>query len=196
MAGSARSKTFQMAALALIGAGLLVLGVLALIVWPKPEASASSKQAGSVVPARVEFPAPALVLNDLHGARVSLSDYLGQVVLVNNWATWCPPCKEEMPALQAYYDDHLHQDFTVIAIEAGEPVEEVAQFASDYGLTFPVWPDPTQAAAVAFHNPALPNSYVIDKSGTVRLVWIGAVDRDTLEAYVTPLLEEVLWMQK
>jgi len=190
MAGSVSGKTFRAVALALIGAGLLVLGVLTLILWPNPEASASSTQGRSVVPARVEFPVPTLALSDLQGKPVSLSDYLGQIVLVNNWATWCPPCKEEMPALQAYYEDHHQQDFTVIAIEAGEPVDEVVQFVSAYGLTFPIWPDPAQAATDAFRNPALPNSYVIDKNGIVRLAWIGAVDQDMLEAYVTPLLEE------
>lgn len=190
MKGSLRSRNLQIAALALTGAGLLIIGVLALVVWLNPAASASSKYQRPVAPARVELPAPALALSDLHGAPVALNDYLGQVVLVNNWATWCPPCKEEMPILQAYYEDHQQQDFTIIAIEAGEPVEQVAQFASKYGLTFPVWPDPDQVAAAAFHNPALPNSYVIDKSGTIRLVWMGAVDRDALEEYVTPLLEE------
>ncbi|HSF82312.1 MAG TPA: TlpA disulfide reductase family protein [Anaerolineales bacterium] len=185
-----KSKAFQLMAMGLIGAGLLVLGMLAMIMLPKPEASAGSTGESPAIPARVEFYAPALVLHDLDGRSVSLSDYPGQVVLVNNWATWCPPCKEEMPALQAFYEDHQHQDFTIIAIEAGEPVAEVAQFVAAYGLTFPVWPDPDQQAAAAFHNPALPNSYVIDKNGTVRLVWMGGVDQATLEKYVTPILEE------
>ena len=181
----------------LVGAGLLILGVLAGILLLTNEANANRSQPDnetaqlpSVVPAQVNFPAPDLSLNDVEGNPVSLADYRGRVVLVNNWATWCPPCKAEMPALQAYYEDHQDQGFVLVAIEAGEPADEVAQFASDYGLTFPVWLDPDSAALEAFNNFTLPSSYVIDAQGTVRLAWSGAISREMLETYLTPLLEE------
>jgi peroxiredoxin len=95
-----------------------------------------------------------------------------------------------MPTLKEYFEDHQEKGFVVIAIEAGEPVSEVAQFADEYGLTFPVWADPDQKALSAFRNNALPNSYVIDRRGQVRLAWTGAINREMLEKYVTPLLEE------
>jgi peroxiredoxin len=144
----------------------------------------------SVVPVAVSYPAPELQLENLSGEKVSLDDHLGQVVLVNNWAIWCPPCKAEMPVLQDYYDDHRAEGFRLIGIEAGEPVEEVAAFAKQYGLSFLIWPDPTQAALAAFRNNSLPSSYVIDREGQVRLAWTGAINREMLEAYVTPLLVE------
>lgn len=174
----------------LIGVGLLVLGVVALIVLPKADNPVGPSGEHSVLPVEVDYPAPELAMTDLQGAPVSLADYRGRVVLVNNWATWCPPCKAEMPTLQDYYDDHRHQDFTIIAIEAGDPTFEVADFVEQYGLTFIVWPDPTQSATVAFRNPALPSSYLIDRAGTVRLAWTGAINRETLEKYVTPIVEE------
>jgi peroxiredoxin len=181
----------QILALALIGAGLLVFGVIALVVLPKPAATTGNTPSlSSAIPARVDFAAPSLSLTDLQGQSVSLADYLGQVVLVNNWATWCPPCKQEMPTLKAYFEGHRRQKFTVLAIEAGEPASEVANFVRTYGLTFPVWPDPAQKAMDAFHNDALPSSYVIDRSGRVRLAWTGAISREVLEKYITPLLEE------
>jgi peroxiredoxin len=176
--------------MALIGMGILVLGLVALIALPKSGGPNSTSGERSVVPVEVDYPAPELALTDLQGNPVSLADYLGQVVLVNNWATWCPPCKAEMPILQNYYDDHHHQGFTIIAIEAGEPVFEVVDFVEQYGLTFVVWPDPNQSAAVAFRNPALPSSYLIDRMGSVRLAWTGAIDRATLEKYITPIVEE------
>ena len=187
--GRKRSRG-QILAMALIGAGLLALGVGALLILPKPDISAGVEDSISAVPAEVYYPAPALALIDLQGAPVSLEDYRGTVVLVNNWATWCPPCKEEMPTLQAYFEDHRQQGFTIVAIEAGEPVDEVQVFVDDYGLTFPVWPDPTLQATAAFRNPGLPSSYVIDRQGNVRLAWAGAINRQMLEKHVTPLLEE------
>jgi peroxiredoxin len=181
----------QILALALIGGGLLVFGVIALVVLAKPAATTGNRSPiSSAIPAQVDFAAPSLSLIDLQGQPASLADYRGQVVLVNNWATWCPPCKEEMPTLKAYFEDHRRQKFTVLAIEAGESAAEVADFVKAYGLTFPVWPDPAQKALDAFHNDALPSSYVIDRTGRVRLAWSGAVSREALEKYITPLLEE------
>jgi peroxiredoxin len=143
-----------------------------------------------VLPAKVEFAAPDLTLTDLSGAAVSLADWRGQVVLVNNWATWCPPCKAEMPELQAYYQAHRQRGFVVFAIEAGEPLAEVTAFADRYRLAFPVWVDEESAALEAFQNWDLPSSYVIDPYGIVRLAWVGPINRETLEQYVTPLLGE------
>lgn len=174
----------------MVGAGLLILGVAALMLLPKPALNATNADENSVVPARVNFPAPDLHLKDVQGNPASLKDYRGKVVLVNNWATWCPPCKAEMPGLETYYQEHQNLSFTLIAIEAGEPAEEVSQFVKSYGLTFPVWLDPGNKALDAFNNQALPNSYVIDKNGVVRLAWAGGISLDMLEKYVTPLLKE------
>jgi peroxiredoxin len=172
----------------LVGAGLLILGVAAFFMLPKPDAVAGDEL--SALPVEVEYPAPSLELTDLDGNPVSLADFRGQVVLVTNWATWCPPCKAEMPTLQEFYDDNAANGFTIIAISAGEPTADVSAFVKQYGLTFPVWPDLTQKATIAFRNPGLPSSYMIDRNGIVRLAWTGAITRKTLDKFVTPYLEE------
>jgi peroxiredoxin len=175
--------------LLLIGAGMILLGITAFLMLPRPEAGGEEQPRElSAVPVAVNMPAPALRLNNLQGEPVSLADYRGQWILVNNWATWCPPCKAEMPTLQAYFDDHRGQNFTIIAIESGQPVEEVAEFVRAYGLTFNVWPDPDENVYDAFRNISLPASWVIDPLGQIRLTWTGAISREMLEAYVTPLL--------
>lgn len=143
----------------------------------------------SAVPAQVNYAAPELSLTDLQGTSHSLADYRGQVVLVNLWATWCPPCKEEMPILEAYYNKYVDQGFKIIAINDGDPRTDVQQFVQDYQLTFPVWLDPTYIATEqAFKTLNLPSSYVIDREGTVRLMWVGGVNRKTLDQHVTPLI--------
>lgn len=166
-----------------------MFGLLGFLLLPRDGAQALQQEA-SAIPVPVDFPAPEIELSDLDGNPVSLASYQGQVVLVNNWATWCPPCKAEMPVLQAFYEAHKDQGFAIIAIEAGDSEEAVAQFVKDQKLSFPVWPDQKTIALTAFRNQSLPSSYVIDREGQVRLAWTGAVNRETLEKYVTPMIQE------
>ena len=179
----------QFLALGVFGFGLIILGLLALILLPKGKVASGSSQPGAI-PVPVNYPAPDLTLMDLSGKKVSLADFKGSVVLVNNWATWCPPCKDEMPVLQAYDNAHAAQGFATIAVEAGEPPGQVAEFANSLHLAFHVWPDPGMRSVAAFKNMSLPNTYIIDRTGTVRLAWTGAVTEKTLEKYVTPIILE------
>ncbi len=173
-----------------LASGLFLFGAAVIFALPRAEEAVIARGEASSIPAAVNYPAPELTLSDLQGNPSSLTDYLGQVVLVNNWATWCPPCKAEMPALQAYYQTHAAQGFVILGIEAGEPADEVTAFVKQYGLTFPVWLDPKGLALKAFRNFSLPSSYVIDRDGVVRLAWSGAISREMLEKYVTPLVEK------
>ena len=145
----------------------------------------------STVPIKVNFPAPELTLTDTQGVSRSLADYRDQVVLVNLWATWCPPCKEEMPALQSFYNKHKDQGFVVVAINDGDPSADVLQFVKDYRLTFPVWLDPTYIATEqAFKTLNLPSSFVIDRDGMIKLQWVGGISRRMLDQHVAPLITE------
>ncbi len=185
-------ESLKRLALIITGLGLLALGAVALIFLLNPgeEAPVAEQNWNSVVPQQVDFPAPELNLTDLNGNPVSLSALTGQVVLLNNWAFWCPPCRDELPELQAYYDQRRQQGFTIIGVEAGDEKEDVLYHIKLFKLSYPIWLDPNKAAVIAFRNSTLPNSYVIDRTGKVRLAWSGAVDRAMLEKYVTPLLEE------
>jgi cytochrome c biogenesis protein CcmG/thiol:disulfide interchange protein DsbE len=190
-------KKSSILAMVLVGAGFVMLGLMAgwLLLAPDRVSDAARIIAGSdennsAIPAEVSFPAPKLSLTGLDGSRHTLDDYKGQVVLVNNWATWCPPCKAEMPTLEEYFEDHKEQGFILIAIEAGESEDEVNEFADKNNLTFQVWLDPRSLALDIFQNWSLPSSYIIDREGIVRLAWTGAVSRAMLDRYITPMLEE------
>ena len=183
---SSKSKNRALS-LIFLGFWLLVIAVAAYILLQDTDESSSNLPA---VPARVDYPAPDLSLTDVEGNSTSLADYRGKVVLVNLWATWCPPCKEEMPALEAFYREHAGDGFTIVAINDGDSAAEVVQFVKDYGLTFPVWLDPTYIATErAFKTLNLPSSFVIDRDGQIVLSWVGGVNLKTLEKYVTPIIE-------
>ena len=177
----------------MIGIGLILVGIALFLLWPKNRdavASPSSPISNSVVPVSVNYPAPQLSLQNTNGKTESLEDFRENVVLVNNWATWCPPCKAEMPTLEKYYEAHASEGFEIIAIEAGDGKDQVAQFADDLNLKFAVWLDPDGASLNAFRNGNLPNSYVIDRQGMVRYAWTGEINLAMLEKYVTPLIAE------
>jgi len=169
--------------------GLLLIG-FAFLIMALPRGEGKASPSSSVIPLRVNYPAPELSLETIDGKIESLADYRDDVVLVNNWATWCPPCKAEMPTLAAYYKQHRAEGFAIIAIEAGEPADVVSQFIRDYNLIFPVWLDPDGKSLRTFGNGNLPNSYVIDRAGIVRYAWTGEISQTMLEKYVTPLLIE------
>ncbi|HVF24697.1 MAG TPA: TlpA disulfide reductase family protein [Anaerolineales bacterium] len=180
-------QTLKALPLILVGLGLTLAAVSTYFILQDAEPQTNFL----TVPVKVNYDAPGLTLTDIHGVEHSISDYRGQVVLVNLWATWCIPCKEEMPALQSFYDDNKDKGFTVIAINDGDLLADVAKFAEDYDLTFPIWLDPTYTATEqAFKTMNLPSSFLIDQDGTVQLLWVGGISRAMLEEHVTPFITE------
>ena len=185
----ARPAPGQFVAMFMIGTGLIAIGIMFFLLLNNNNYTASA-QDFSTVPAEVNFPAPELVLEDLSGKPVSLEDYRGSIVLVNLWATWCPPCREEMPTLLKFYEKYKDDGFVLIAINQEEPREVVEPFVKEFGLTFPVWLDLEYLAEREFNTMNLPSSYVIDRTGTVRLMWIGGISKKNLEKYVPDIIME------
>src|SRR5438105_13973428 len=119
-------------------------------------------------PPLVGSPAPEIVLKDLQGRDVKLSDLRGKVVLVNFWATWCKPCKEEMPAMQASYDKLRDKGFVVLAVNELEDTARVAEHIRTHGHTFEVVMDQNNRVANMYGVVGLPASFLIDPQGIVR----------------------------
>jgi len=184
------SQKTNLLPLILAGLGIITLIAVGLILRSNQGEAVESINALTFPPVEVNQPAPELTLFDLDGNEVSLTDFQGEVILVNNWATWCPPCREEMPEFKAYYDKYKDQGFQVIAIEAGEPEAEVRNFVEQAGLDFVILLDPENKSLITFQHNSLPNSFVIDRKGNLRLAWLGAINGPTFEKYVTPLLKE------
>ncbi len=179
----------RLAAFLLVGAGLLAIAFVLLLLNGQTQTASASREF-SAVPVAVNYPAPDLSLHDLDGNPISLRDYRGVVVMVNLWATWCPPCKEEMPTLVSFYEKYKHKGFVLIAINQEESREVVLPFVREYGLTFPVWLDPEYLAEREFKTMNLPSSFVIDRAGNVRLAWIGGISMRNLEKYVPDVINQ------
>ena len=189
MTNSPQPPRARLYAMILMGIGFIAFGVV-LFFLLQNNPPAITVEDLSAVPAEVDFAAPDLALKDLAGNPVALKDHLGSVVLVNLWATWCPPCKQEMPALEAFYEEYKGAGFVLLGIDQEETGDVVQPFVVEYGLTFPIWLDLDWLAQREFSTSNLPSSYVIDRNGQVRLMWIGAISKNNLEKYVPKIIME------
>ncbi len=145
------SRKTNLLPLILAALGIIALIAVGLMLSTNQGEAIESKDALTFPPIEVNQPAPELTLFDLDGNEVSLKDFLGEVILVNNWATWCPPCREEMPEFKAYYGKYKNQGFQVVAIEAGEPEIEVRNFVEGAGLDFVILLDPENKSLITVH---------------------------------------------
>ena len=142
---------------------------------------------------RQGFFAPDFSLNTLDGEQVSLSGLRGKVVLINFWATWCPPCKTEMPAIQAAYQAYRDQGLVVLAVNTTDQDEADAarQFAQSAGLTFPLLADVNGDAFRRYQVQALPTSFFVDRQGKIAEVVVGGPMAEALiRSRVEKLLKE------
>jgi peroxiredoxin len=131
---------------------------------------------------RVGFIAPPFTLERLGGGTSSLTEFRGKVVLLNFWATWCGPCRAEMPSLEALSHEFRSQDFLVVGISTDyEGAEIVQPFMDSFGLTFSILLDPQMQVNDRFEVRSLPTSIVLDRRGVIRHKFFGAMDWNTVK---------------
>jgi peroxiredoxin len=125
----------------------------------------------------VGFRAPEIELVSIGGNTYRLSDYAGQPVVVNFWATWCPPCVAEIPEIQAAYSEY---DFYLMAVNVGEDSGTTLQFAREMNMTFPVLLDTYGRVSNAYDVSSIPITFFIDAEGVIRQIERGSMSADVL----------------
>jgi peroxiredoxin len=172
--------------------GLMALLFTSGVVWiafsrvPAEVAAARSERPPAP---QVDFAAPDFSLETLDGEMVNLSDLRGQVVLVNFWATWCPPCRAEMPAIQQVYDRYRDRGFTVLAVDMQESEAEVTAFAEEMDLSFPILIDGNGRVFSRYRVKALPSTFFVDQAGIIREITIGGPMTEAfIKSQITGLL--------
>ena len=134
-------------------------------------------------------PAPDFYLKLFDGADFQLSDYRGQVVLINFWASWCPPCRDEAPELQALYVDYQAEGFAIVGVNMLESSREKARmFIEEFGITYPNGEDIGQEIARLYRVQAPPESFLIGRDGSIHQFIIGSVDYAGLSGAIEALL--------
>ena len=132
--------------------------------------------------------APLFALPNTTGETVALSSLEGQVVLVNFWATWCPPCRDEMPVIQVTHEKYASRGFRVLAVNVQETSAQVEAYARELGLTFPLLLDQRGDVTQTYRVQNLPRSFFLDRQGRVVRIHPGELTTDTMEKYLKELL--------
>jgi peroxiredoxin len=162
--------------------------------WIGYSAVPAEDTTGGLIPSpREGFAAPDFNLEQLGGGEVRLSDLRGQVVLVNLWASWCPPCRAEMPALQAVYEENRARGLEVLAVNTTYQDREAdaAAFVQEFALSFPILWDRSGAVSRQYQLQALPSTFIVDRQGVIRRVIIGGpMSEATIATSVESLLQE------
>ena len=173
----------------LIIGGLVVIigGALVVSLSASATPGASSAPAG---PARVGQPLADFTLTDSNGVPHKLSDYAGRPVLINAWATWCPPCRAEMPDLHAFYLEHQAEGFELLAINSGESAQTVASFIQQMGFTFPALVDSNKAVLDGLGIDGLPTSIFVGRDGVVKYIHVGGLSPAMIATQLAPLLTQ------
>lgn len=132
----------------------------------------------------------------LTGDSAGLGDYAGRPVLVNVWATWCGPCRVEMPSIQRLYDRYRERGFVVIAVsvDAAHAGPAIERFVEEYRLTFPIWHDPESRISDVFRTRGVPETLVLDAAGTIVKRYSGSTDWDSPANHV--LVEHLLGVRE
>ncbi|HKZ05414.1 MAG TPA: TlpA disulfide reductase family protein [Methylomirabilota bacterium] len=166
--------------------GLLALVLIALLLVAVGPAAAedAAKELELSRPGRVQAAKPFEVPTP-DGGRLSLADFRGRVVLLNFWATWCGPCKEEMPAMERLYQKHRAAGLVVVALsnDSEGSTQRVARFIKESGFTFPVGLDPRLKVASLYGVRVLPSSLVIDRKGHLTAIALGPREWDKPAAH-------------
>jgi peroxiredoxin len=155
-------------------------------------APAAATTGGQIPSPREGFLAPDFTLELLGGGQLTLSDLRGNGVVINLWASWCPPCRSEMPAIQRVYESSMGRGLEVLAVNTTFQDSERAalDFTQELGLTFPVPLDRTGSVSRSYQLRALPSTYFVDREGIIRkVIFGGPMSEATIQTAVEQILE-------
>ncbi len=125
--------------------------------------------------------APDFSLNDLNGQQVTLSQFRGKPVMLNFWASWCGPCRVELPEIQALHQAHDKGDVVILGVDFGEQADTVRSFAQENGLTYRILTDENSTISRLYHVPGLPTTVFVNKQGQIVETHLGPISRSAAE---------------
>lgn len=171
-------------AVLLVGAALALAAAVALLLGaglPERASYTGQNSTGQIAAPEIGAFAPSFTLNTAHGRRVSLRDLHEGPVIINFWATWCAPCRIEMPELQTIYQRYQARGLRVLAINLGESAAEITAWAQHFGLTFDLLLDAQGETAALYHLRGQPSTYIVAPGGMISAIFYGPTSARDLQ---------------
>lgn len=160
-------------------AGVVLFGLLTVAIV---QAMEKEEQPDNLPGLRIGVKAPDFELENLSGEKVKLSDYRGKKVILNFWATWCPPCKKEMPAMEKFYQK-AGNDVEILAVNI-DPQYNVQEFTDKLGITFPILLDKKDEVNSAYSVMTIPTTYFINEKGLITNKYLTSMTEDIMKEYI------------
>lgn len=159
----------------------------AWILYSREPVEEQDLSVGNISAPAVGYQAPDFTLSTLTGETFTLSEGRGQPLVVNFWATWCPPCRAEIPFFQAAARKYNGR-VAIVGVDDGEPSSLVATFSNELGMTYPIPLDEDSAVSKAYRVNSLPTTYFIDSQGMITNIHIGIISQAVLEDNIAALI--------
>ncbi len=172
--------------LAIAIAALMVFGFLGLLVWGMLNKEPITGLSGVTM---VNRPAPDFTLTTLEGTRISLEDLRGKPVVINFWASWCPPCRIEAPLIERTWRAYKNRDLIFLGINIQDRKEDALNYIREFDITYPNGPDPTGEISIDYGVSGLPVTFFISRKGEVVRRWVGAIETNVLISSIEEIMQ-------
>ena len=164
----------------------VVIGFLGLLVWGMLNREPITGLSGITM---VDRPAPDFVLQTFQGDTISLADLRGRPMVINFWASWCPPCRDEAPLLERTWRAYKNRDLIFLGVNIQDRKEDAVNYMREFDITFPNGPDPTGEITINYGVSGLPVTFFVSRDGKVVRRWVGALEHSVLIRSIEEIMQ-------
>ena len=164
----------------------VVIGFLGLLVWGMLNREPITGLSGITM---VDRPAPDFVLQTFQDDTISLADLRGRPMVINFWASWCPPCRDEAPLLERTWRAYKNRDLIFLGVNIQDRKEDAVNYMREFDITFPNGPDPTGEITINYGVSGLPVTFFVSRDGKVVRRWVGALEHSVLIRSIEEIMQ-------
>jgi len=169
-----------------VAAGLIIVGLVWLLGWSLLHKEPLTGLSGITM---VNRPAPDFTLTTFEGAKLSMADLRGKPVVLNFWASWCPPCRVEAPLLEQTWRTYKDHGVVFIGVDIQDKLEDALAYIREFAVTYPNGPDPTGEISIDYGVSGLPVTFFVSREGEIVRRWVGALERRVLISAIEEIMK-------
>ncbi len=172
--------------LALAISALVIIGFLGVLIWGMLNKQPITGLSGIT---RVNRPAPGFILTTFKGTRISMEDLRGKPLVINFWASWCPPCRIEAPLIEKTWRAYKNRGLIFLGVNIQDRKEDALNYIREFHITYPNGPDPTGEISIDYGVSGLPVTFFVSRKGEVVRRWVGAIEKRALNSSIEEIMQ-------